>query len=177
MAVALAPYLLAAFVNSRLWTRQAPRPVEVVPGIWLGRLPSRGELRNGGFRSLVDLSAELPVAQGELAYRAVPMLDLLVPEPEQVAAAARAIEELERRRGRPWFSAPSAYSRSAAAVAAWLLHDRPVRGRAGGDRPASPRSNRSCWAPAHHRGAGRRRQLSQVGRAEEEARQVEKHRR
>lgn len=120
LTVALAPYLAAAFLNSRLWTRQAPRPAQVAPGIWLGRLPTRGDLAGGQFRSLVDLSAELPVFRGDLAYRAVPMLDLLTPELEQIAAAARAIEEVKENRPTLVFCALG-YSRSAAAVAAWLL--------------------------------------------------------
>lgn len=118
LTVALAPYLLAAFLNSRLWTRGEAPATEAAPGVWLGRLPTRGDL--GRFRSLVDLSAELPVAHGALAYRAVPMLDLLAPEPEQLRAAARAIEELAPARPTLVFCALG-YSRSAAAVAAWLL--------------------------------------------------------
>jgi protein-tyrosine phosphatase len=126
LAVALAPYLAAAFLNSRLWTRAAPGPVEVADGVFLGRCPARGDLAAGGFRSLVDLSAELPVEPDGLAYRAVPMLDLLVAEPRQVAAAARAIAELEGARPTLVFCALG-YSRGAMAVAAWLL----ASGRAG----------------------------------------------
>lgn len=131
LTVALAPYLAAAFVNSRLWTRQAPRPVEIAPGVWLGRLPTPGELEKSGFRSLVDLSAELPIATGGRAYRAVPMLDLLAPEPEQLTAAAGAIEKLEEARPTLVFCALG-YSRSAATVAAWLL----ATGRSAGAQEA-----------------------------------------
>ena len=37
----LAPYLAAAWMNSRLWTRRAPQPVPVLDGVWLGRIPAR----------------------------------------------------------------------------------------------------------------------------------------
>ncbi len=36
----LAPYLGAAWINSRLWTRRAPQPVPVLDGVWLGRIPN-----------------------------------------------------------------------------------------------------------------------------------------
>ena len=35
----LAPYLAAAFVNSRSWTRHEPAPVAIADGVWLGRIP------------------------------------------------------------------------------------------------------------------------------------------
>ena len=181
LAVVLAPYLAAAWLNSRLWTRAAPQPVEVVPGIWLGRLPSRGELAAGSFRSLVDLSAELPVAPGGLAYRAVPMLDLLVAEPPQLAAAARAVAELEGARPTLVFCALG-YSRSAATAAAWLL-------LAGRCREASEAIGRVASAkpqivlgPAHHAALSAFAEVCAAGRpsggrAEEKAGEVEKHRR
>jgi len=120
MRVALWPYLVAAFVNSRLWTRHTPAAVEIADGVWLGRIPSRKDLAQGRFGSLVDCVAELSVARGDLAYQAVPMLDLLVPEHEQLAAAAAAIEGQAGARPTLVFCALG-YSRSASAVAAWLL--------------------------------------------------------
>lgn len=120
LQVALWPYLAAAFFNSRLWTRGAPAAVPVADGIWLGRAPAAADLAKGGFRSRVDLAAELPAKSAGLPAAEVPMLDLLAPEPEQLAAAARAIEDL--RDARPTLvHCALGYSRSAAAVAAWLL--------------------------------------------------------
>ena len=37
----LAPYLGAAWLNSRLWTWRASQPVAVADGVWLGRMPGR----------------------------------------------------------------------------------------------------------------------------------------
>ena len=117
--VALWPYLAMAFLNSRLWTRREPRPMEIAEGVWLGRVPAGADLASGGFRSRVDVSAELPVRTGGLLLTEVPMLDLLAPEPEQLAKAARAIERLSNLRPTLVHCALG-YSRSAAVIAAWL---------------------------------------------------------
>jgi protein-tyrosine phosphatase/membrane-associated phospholipid phosphatase len=114
----LAPYLIGAWINSRLWTRRQPRPGEVTAGVWIGRLPDSRELTR--FDALVDLCAELPVAPQGRRYRAVPVLDLTAPSPEDCRAAALAIEQL-RRTGPLLVCCALGYSRSATAVAAWLL--------------------------------------------------------
>jgi hypothetical protein len=111
----LAPYLIGAWMNSQLWTRGDPRPVAVRDGVWLGRTPWPRTASD--FARVVDLCAELP---GPRASRAVPMLDLVTPEPEQLAKAAAEIEAA-RAEGRVLVCCALGYSRSAAAVAAWLL--------------------------------------------------------
>ena len=120
MAVALLPYLAAAFLNSRLWTRASPKPKEVVDGVFLGRAPTRGDLRAESFRALVDCAAELPISPAGYDYRTVPMLDLLLPEKDQLEAAAAAIEASQAARPTLVFCALG-YQRSALAIAAWLL--------------------------------------------------------
>jgi membrane-associated phospholipid phosphatase len=113
-----APYLLGAWLNARWWTRHAPAPVEVADGVWLGRLPSAREA--AGFAAIVDCSAELGAPRGP-AVLAVPMLDLVAPSPARLREAAEAIEAARRRGGRVLVCCALGYSRSAAAVAAWLL--------------------------------------------------------
>ncbi|EME4764999.1 phosphatase PAP2/dual specificity phosphatase family protein, partial [Pseudomonas aeruginosa] len=76
----LAPYLLAARINAWLWTRRRPQPDEVLPGLWLGRLPSSAELADGRFRALLDATAELSCEPQGLAYRSLPLLDLVAPD-------------------------------------------------------------------------------------------------
>lgn len=115
----LAPYLIGAWINSRLWTRRQPAPSQVVEGIWLGRLPGRGELR--GHAALVDLCAELPLAATPAAYCSLPVLDLVAPDSETCRQAAQAIERL-RHDGPLLVCCALGYSRSATAVAAWLLY-------------------------------------------------------
>lgn len=116
-----APYLAAAWVNSRLWTRQHPQPNEVMDGVWLGRLPDKVQLAS--FKAIVDLCAELPLNPRGSAYQSIPVLDLIAPSAEQCLAAARAIEQL-RHNGPLLVCCALGYSRSATAVAAWLLHSR-----------------------------------------------------
>lgn len=133
VAVALlcAPYVLGAWLNSRAWTRRHPGPDAVADGVWLGRMPSSNDMRRGGFAGLLDLSAELPAPHGPWAYENLPWLDLVAPEPDQLREAARRIEAL-RTRGPLLVCCALGCSRSACAVAAWLLHT----GRAGTVRDA-----------------------------------------
>ena len=119
----LAPYLLAARINAWAWTRGHPQAVAVDGRVWLGRQPDAAAVRRMGLCALIDVSAELPAPQ-TLAVTGIPMLDLVPPTPAQLRAAADAIDAaLAAHPG----DAPVlvccalGYSRSAAAVAAWLL--------------------------------------------------------
>jgi len=115
----LAPYLLGAWVNSRLWTRKHPQPDQVVDGVWLGRVPSAREA--APFAAVLDLSAELPVRLPGKTYRNLPLLDLVAPDSEACRQGAELIEELQRQ-GPLLVCCALGYSRSATLVAAWLLH-------------------------------------------------------
>jgi protein-tyrosine phosphatase len=116
----LLPYLAGAWINSRLWTWASPAPVPLPGGLLLGRIPTRRELKASGARSLVDLVAELPVDRAGIAYRAVPLLDLLAPSPEEIAAAVAAIDELSGERP-TLLCCALGYGRSATVAVAWLL--------------------------------------------------------
>ncbi|OLF51475.1 phosphatase PAP2/dual specificity phosphatase family protein [Pseudomonas chlororaphis] len=116
----LAPYLAAAWINSRWWTKAHPQPDEVVDNVWLGRIPTPGELQDSPFSAVVDLCAELSLDGRHLPYRCVPVLDLTAPTPEQCREAAQAIERL-REQGPLLVCCALGYSRSATAIAAWLL--------------------------------------------------------
>ncbi|WP_394560052.1 phosphatase PAP2/dual specificity phosphatase family protein [Aquipseudomonas alcaligenes] len=115
----LAPYLLGAWINSRLWTRKHPQPDQVVEGIWLGRVPSADEA--APFAAVLDLSAELPVSLPGKTYRSLPLLDLVAPNTEACRQGAELIEQL-RQQGPLLVCCALGYSRSATLVAAWLLH-------------------------------------------------------
>ena len=73
-----------------------------------------------GIARIVDVSAELSTPKG-IPVRCVPMLDLIAPTTAQLAAAAEAIEAQLCDDGDVLVCCALGYSRSAAAVAAWLL--------------------------------------------------------
>ncbi|MFJ2985160.1 MULTISPECIES: phosphatase PAP2/dual specificity phosphatase family protein [unclassified Pseudomonas] len=127
----LAPYLIAAWINSRFWTWRHPQPDEVCDGVFLGRIPGRGE--GTSFAAIVDLCAELPfiacttaiagkpaMRPAQSAYRSLPTLDLIAADANLLQQAADAIEHL-RTQGPLLVCCALGYSRSASAVAAWLL--------------------------------------------------------
>ncbi len=113
------PYLVGAWLNSRWWTRRYPQASEVAPGLSLSRIPSSRDLQSGDVAALVDCCAELPLRSAGLPSYAVPMLDLLTPEPEQLDEGVRAIEEA-RKSGPALVFCALGVSRSAALVVAWL---------------------------------------------------------
>lgn len=114
-----APYLVATWVNSRLWTRSQPEADEIADDVWLGRFPTSAQACR--YNAVVDLCAELPFYSVSRSYVSIPILDLTVPTPEQCIAAAAAIERLHQQ-GPLLVCCALGYSRSAMAVAAWLLY-------------------------------------------------------
>lgn len=119
-ALLFAPYITGAWLNARLWTRRRPAPDHIADGVHAGRLPDACSMRAGGFTGLVDLSAELPAPRGPWQYTGLPMLDLVAPTPRQLQDAAHRIEQA-RRHGPLLVCCALGYSRSACAVAAWLV--------------------------------------------------------
>ncbi len=117
-ALLFAPYLLGAWINTRLWPGDGQRHVAVMDDVSLGRLPTASEA--GGFAGVVDLCAELAGRAGASGYAAVPMLDLVPPSPAQLRSAAAAIEQA-RMQGPVLVCCALGYSRSVAATATWLL--------------------------------------------------------
>lgn len=122
--VLLAPYLVGAFINSRLWTWRTPRPVEIADGVFLGRFPTAADL--AGIATVVDLTAEFARPRTDVAWRAFPSLDLVAPEPARLAAASEAIAAAQPG-GPVLVCCALGYGRSVAAVALWLVRS----GRAG----------------------------------------------
>jgi len=116
----LLPYLVAASINARWWTRGQAQAVRVADDVWLGRLPRRGERGATDFAAIVDMTAELPIDPRGLCYVNLPVLDLVAADASTLAAAARAIEDA-RRSGPVLVCCALGYSRSASAVAAWLV--------------------------------------------------------
>jgi hypothetical protein len=114
----LAPYLAGAWINSRLWTRSDRDPAMVRDGVSLGPIPSRRAA--AGFAAIVDLCAELPDRSVGRVCTALPALDLIAPDPQWLQEIALTIESA-RSLGSVLVCCALGYSRSAAAVATWLL--------------------------------------------------------
>jgi membrane-associated phospholipid phosphatase len=113
-----APYLAGAWMNSRLWTRGDPDPAIVRDGVSIGRIPSRRAA--AGFAAILDLCAEIPGRSGGGACDAIPALDLIAPDPQWLRQTALKLETA-RAFGSVLVCCALGYSRSAAAVATWLL--------------------------------------------------------
>jgi hypothetical protein len=115
-----APYRAGAWLNSRAWTWRDPAPVAVADGVFLGRIPTARELAASSFAGVVDLTAEFAVHAGSRALEVVPVLDLTRPTAAALAQSAHAIERM-RATGPVLVCCALGYSRSACAVAAWLI--------------------------------------------------------
>lgn len=160
----LAPYLSAAWLNARLWTWRRPQPDEILPGLWLGRLPSAAELQRSPFKALLDVTAELSCRTQAQAYRTLPLLDLVAPTAQQCREGARLIDELLPR-GPLLVCCALGYSRSASVLAAWLL----LSGRAADAESALAVVRRA--RPRVVLGAAQRRVLSELAGERDAARQ------
>ncbi|MCU0229205.1 MAG: hypothetical protein MUF01_16370 [Bryobacterales bacterium] len=118
--LALAPWMLATYANAWLWTHAEPPAVEVCPGIWLGKSLSGHGCQRLGIRSVVSMAAERGCPPGLAFCRHIPVLDLTIPTPAQLQHAVDAIDG--SRDARPTLVCCAlGYSRSALAMAAWLL--------------------------------------------------------
>ena len=118
-----APYRAGAWINSRAWTWREPQPVQIADDVYLGRIPGARELAASPFAAVLDLTAEFAMNAGKRTYVSLPVLDLTTPSAAELAQAAAAIERL-RARGPVLVCCALGCSRSACAVAAWLLVSR-----------------------------------------------------
>jgi hypothetical protein len=116
----LLPYVIGAWINARLRTGRRRTSTPIADGVRIGPLPSRTSLRRDGIRGVVDLAAELPVGARAVRYAAFPVLDLVAADGATLMAAARAIERA-RAQGPVLVCCALGLSRSASAVAAWLV--------------------------------------------------------
>lgn len=125
----LFPYLVGAWVNSRLWTLKTEQSVQIDEGVWIGRFPTRRHLRERDFKAVVDMTAEFHAPHSSAAWHALPSLDLVTLSQQQLKLAADAIERMRRKHGGSLLvSCALGFSRSAMAVAAWLLQSGRVTG-------------------------------------------------
>lgn len=118
--VLLAPYLIGAWLNSRLWTYRNPAPSEITPDLWLSRCPSSADIRQFKLQALVSCCPEIAIDAGKAPIYSIAMLDLLAPEIQQIEQGVAAIDAAGRH-GKTLLFCALGYSRSATVAVAWLL--------------------------------------------------------
>ncbi|HEY0337958.1 MAG TPA: phosphatase PAP2/dual specificity phosphatase family protein [Burkholderiales bacterium] len=119
----LAPYFACAWLNARWWTRGLPAAHLIVPGLLLGRVLTPREREAHNIRAIVDMTAELPCNAKSVRYVNVPQLDLTDPSAAQIERAVAAIDSVFKD-GPVLVCCALGFSRSAIAVAAWLVATR-----------------------------------------------------
>jgi len=121
----LAPCLLGQYLSLLYYRRQCRSWDKVTPQIWMGgKLGCRSAKKAlcSGVVSVLDLSAEFSEAKPfrKINYRNIPVLDLTAPTQAQLVAMSHFIGN-HSRNGAVYVHCKIGYSRSAAAVAAYLV--------------------------------------------------------
>jgi protein-tyrosine phosphatase len=121
----LAPCLLGQYFSLLYYRRQCRSWDQVTSLIWIGSKLESGAANVGlcsGVASVLDLSAELSEAEPfrKINYRNIPILDLTAPTQAQLAEMSEFIRD-QSRNGAVYVHCKIGYSRSAAAVAAYLV--------------------------------------------------------
>lgn len=115
-----APYLLIAWINSRLWTRHNNQADLIIDNIYLGRIPDKKTLEQYSFKSIVDCCAELPMPNYQGNYHLIAILDMTVPSLVNIDQGVTVIEQY-RQQGDLLVCCALGYSRSAMLIIAWLV--------------------------------------------------------
>ena len=121
----LAPCLLGQYFSLLYYRRQCRPWDEITPRIWIGgKLGARSanKVLSAGVTAVLDLTAEFSEATPfrKVNYRNIPILDLTAPTQVQLAEMSKFIAN-NSRNGAVYVHCKIGYSRSAAAVAAYLI--------------------------------------------------------
>jgi hypothetical protein len=121
----LAPCLLGQYLSWLYYRSQCRSWDKVTPQIWIGgKLGDRSAKKAlcSGVVSVLDLNAEFSEAKPfrKINYRNIPVLDLTAPSQSQLMEVSKFIEN-HSRNGAVYIHCKIGYSRSSAAVAAYLI--------------------------------------------------------
>jgi len=121
----LGPCLVGQHLSLLYYRRQCRAWDQVTPRVWIGRVLSDREARTAigaGVTAVLDLTAEFSEAKAfrEISYHSIPILDLTAPTLEQLREMSDFIGQ-HSRNGIVYVHCKIGYSRSAAAIAAYLL--------------------------------------------------------
>ena len=120
-----APLLAGQWLSWCYYRRKSAPWNEVAPSVWIGSLPSKenaDEAIARGVTSVLDLTSEFSETPAfrTLRYCQIPVLDLTAPVPDELDRAVQFIANGSKD-GVVYVHCKAGYSRSAAAVGAWLL--------------------------------------------------------
>jgi protein-tyrosine phosphatase/membrane-associated phospholipid phosphatase len=121
----LGPYLFGQYLSLFYYRRQCRVWDEITPRVWIGGRLGKRSARSAlqaGVTAVLDLSAEFSETKSfrALCYRNIPILDLTAPTQKQLHEMGEFIAE-QCQFGVVYVHCKIGYSRSAAAVAAYLL--------------------------------------------------------
>jgi protein-tyrosine phosphatase/membrane-associated phospholipid phosphatase len=121
----LAPCLLGQYLSLLYYRRQCRSWDKVTPQIWIGGKLGRRSANNAlraGVASVLDLSPEFSEAKPfrKINYKNIPILDLTAPTQAQLVEMSKFIGDYSRKEP-VYVHCKIGYSRSAAAVAAYLI--------------------------------------------------------
>lgn len=117
---AMAPVLWLIHLLQKAYHHQTPPAQEISDGVWIGPVNAAKDQR---FVAVLDLTTEHSRrAHADAAYAQVPMLDLLVPNPQELSQAVSALESLRLQNNGPVLvHCALGLTRSAAVLLAWLV--------------------------------------------------------
>lgn len=119
----LLPWRLAMMFSMWCHSRRLPAVSPVGNGVFLGGYPRKFAEQC----AVLDLTSEFPRSRAlsKVAYRCVPMLDLVNPDHATLRRAVGELEQLRKTHGKVLAHCALGLSRSALVVAAWFLQHYP----------------------------------------------------